>query len=469
MSRPDARIPLGVQSPDIAGSLIDLQAAARKDKLLQQQLAIQQQDAATKSRVADSNIANDTQQRTLTGQQIDTNAQTMKQNVAKQVAMDTIAASDLLESGQTKEAGALLIGNIERMKKNGIDTSGAERVAMLAATDPVGASQYIKQHVLPVIHATMPEIFAGTPVKKDEVTDMGQQISKDRTGKVTATNIDNFKVNPKDTELSGGGGGEKKGLNPIVLQDGNGNFYPGQLSSEGGLSLPGLPPGMRFIPDGGRLGFDPTAIKAQGGAKTDVKVNDINATAAPEAAAAGEKTTATDTAKLAVDRAAKAPEARAKVDAVKAQSQILIDNIDQILNHPGLQTAVGTASTFDPRNWPTGISSDAKDAQALIDTLKNKTVLDSMQALRATGATFGQQSDKEGQRLENSRASLEKIQSLPQFVSGLKQMKQQALESMGRFEGAYDSEYAPYIQSQQSQQPATTPAGQIGRFKVEVH
>ncbi len=468
MSRPDARIPLGVQTPDIASPLIELQAAARKDKLLQQEVGIKQQQVNTQKSVADSNIANDAQQRTLTGQQIDTNAQTIKQNKAKLIAMDTIAASELLKGGQTKEAGALLVNNIQRMKEIGADTSNAERIAMLAATDPVGASQYLEQHVLPAIHATMPEIFAGTPVKKDEVTDMGQQISKDRTGKITAQDIPGFKINPKDTEATGGGG-EKKGLNPIVLQDGAGNYYPGQLSSEGGLSLPGLPAGMKFIPDGGRLGYDPNAIKTQGGAKTEVKVNDINATAAPEAAAAGQKVTATDTAKLAVDRAAKAPEARAKVDAVKAQSQVLIDNIDQILNHPGLQTAVGTSGTFDPRNWPTGVSSDAKDVQALIDTLKNKTVIDSMQTLRATGATFGQQSDKEGSRLENSRASLEKIQSLPQFVKGLKQMRQQALESMGRFEGAYDSEYAPYAPSQQGQQPATTPAGQIGRFKVEVH
>lgn len=177
MARGNPNIPLGVEQRDFSSPLLQLQAGRRQQA------------------IDDSNLKTATQQQTLNQQTIDQNAAALKQGAIRQITMDTLAIRDLLAAGNKKEAGALLVQNIDKAEELGLDTTRARRFATLAATRPELAVQFADEQIIPLIKKQSPELFS-IPVDPNTVTDQGQVLTRDRTGAITATDVAGFRAKP---------------------------------------------------------------------------------------------------------------------------------------------------------------------------------------------------------------------------------------------------------------------------------
>jgi hypothetical protein len=166
-----------------------------------------------------------------------------------------------------------------------------------------------------------------------------------------------------------------------------------------------------------------------------------------EAAAAAAQVTAKGQAQRKLD----APLAREKLSGVTSGYDRMIDSVDQILNSPGLERAVGLGS------YVPGIRGGSKtDAEALITTLKSQigfNVLQNMRDMSKTGGALGQISDKEEELLQNNLAALSTAQSPAQFRDQLQRIKQFAEASKARMQVAYDNQYGQPAAAPQSSGP----------------
>lgn len=173
MARGNPNIPLGVVQRDYSSPLLRLQEAKRQNTM----------DA--------SNLKTAEQQQTLNQQTIDQNSETLKAAAIQKITMDTLASHDLLKAGNVKEAGALIVNNIDKMEELGLDTSRAKRFATLAATRPELAVKFMDEQIIPLIQKQAPELF-NKPVNPNEITDQGQRITQDRAGNMRATTVEGF-------------------------------------------------------------------------------------------------------------------------------------------------------------------------------------------------------------------------------------------------------------------------------------
>lgn len=109
--------------------------------------------------------------------------------------------------------------------------------------------------------------------------------------------------------------------------------------------------------------------------------------------------------------------AQASMDTANA----VLEAITRVVNHPGLSTGTGTGSgAMSFFN-----SSDANDFRKQVAVVKNQSFLAEIAKLRQAGATLGQVTEKEGERLETAYANLDPDQSTSAFLTQAKALRQQ--------------------------------------------
>ena len=106
------------------------------------------------------------------------------------------------------------------------------------------------------------------------------------------------------------------------------------------------------------------------------------------------------------------------VDKAFKSNQLLLrgarNGIRRLLATGDLGKITGVVGAF-PNMW----GSDAADADSLLTGIKEKEFLNNYQRIKAAGGGFGSLTEKEGERLENMRAVLNKAQSPEQFKETL--------------------------------------------------
>lgn len=129
----------------------------------------------------------------------------------------------------------------------------------------------------------------------------------------------------------------------------------------------------------------------------------------------------------------------------RSNLQRLRSEAEKLLNHPGLDNITGFIGGQTPN-----LTGDARNAQAILDTLKSQVafgVLQEMRATSKTGGALGNVSDAEGRRLEANLAALDQRQTTEQFKEGLRQILQYVDTADSNMQGAFDDKYAPRIKS----------------------
>jgi len=435
MARGNPNIPL-------SGTLADLATpfAQRKDRERQAGIDL-------------TNLKTATQQQTINQQTIESNERTKKkeEDEAKKakiqlVAMNTMALGDLLKQGKSREAGALMVQNIDAMEEMGMDTTQAARFAMLAGIAPQAASQFYDQHVLPAIQTAAPEIFRPKPVDPDMVEN-GQTFTQDVSGNVSAAPVQGYVAPPPDAASAGPSNVQEwnfyNGLSPADQEK-----YLTMKRANTAVNLGGsvvVP--SQVAPGGAPQATFPTTLPPSN--TPEVRGAQVAAEEAARTAAipgAGAATT-----QVALDRSAQeeaqkrsfeAGTARSALDAAKTKGQQTLETIDQLLAHPGLATATGTSGSLDPRSFMPFFATEAKDAMAIRDVLQSKLFVEALQAMRATGATLGAVSNIEGDKLDQGIVSLRNSQTDAQFKSELEKLRGIVSNSMGALDAAYNAKYA---------------------------
>jgi hypothetical protein len=154
-------------------------------------------------------------------------------------------------------------------------------------------------------------------------------------------------------------------------------------------------------------------------------------------AAAGPNLTPKDIQK----REASLPQARQAVSTVSNTMSVIGETVDRLLaNKAGLNGITGLIGGRTP-----GITDAARQAEADIDQLKNLAFIQGITELRnasKTGAGVGNVSNKEGERFENLKASLDRKQSLNDMIDALKRLKNQSEFTRQSLKDAFDETYS---------------------------
>jgi len=91
--------------------------------------------------------------------------------------------------------------------------------------------------------------------------------------------------------------------------------------------------------------------------------------------------------------------------------------VDEMIKHPGRETATGLSGTIDPRNYFGG--TDAKDFQVRAKQIEGRTFLSAFDQLRGAGAI----TEAEGQKATAAIARLDRSQSDTEYLSALHELK----------------------------------------------
>ena len=130
------------------------------------------------------------------------------------------------------------------------------------------------------------------------------------------------------------------------------------------------------------------------------------------------------------------------------------DDAKDLLNHPGRAASTGASA------WLGYIpATDAKDAAAKLDVIKNKSFITALGAMRAaskTGGAVGNVSNLEGQRFENAFVALDRAQSDEQFASELRSLVEITDNMINEMEGAYRTEFSDIIGEDLENKPPPT-------------
>lgn len=126
----------------------------------------------------------------------------------------------------------------------------------------------------------------------------------------------------------------------------------------------------------------------------------------------------------------------ASMNATESALSDLATQVNQLASHKGLDAATGWRSVL-----PSMPGGDAKNFEALLDTLRSKTAFGTLQAMRdasKTGGALGAVSEKELKLLESNLAALDKAQSPEQFRSELQKILKYTDEAKGRTRNAFN-------------------------------
>jgi hypothetical protein len=194
-----------------------------------------------------------------------------------------------------------------------------------------------------------------------------------------------------DANAQGGGNTPEHGVTPLIFRNPQTGAYTAYLpAKDGTMTQVETPEGQEFVPDSGRLGFNPTNILEQGAAQTEA------------------------------ERIKNLPAAQRQQLRRQQQQTMLDETIDR---------AAGLTS-----GWTTGVGSwlqkvpgsDANDLRATLDTIKGNIGFDKLQEMREaspTGGALGAVSTFELQNLQSVLGNLEQSQSKDQFLFNLEQVR----------------------------------------------
>lgn len=109
--------------------------------------------------------------------------------------------------------------------------------------------------------------------------------------------------------------------------------------------------------------------------------------------------------------------ARVNLPATLFKAEQSLSVIDQMINHPGRETATGLSGTLDPRNYFGG--TDAKNFQVMAKQLEGKAFLEAFESLKGGG----QITEIEGAKATQAMARLDRAQSDAEYVAALKELR----------------------------------------------
>lgn len=140
-------------------------------------------------------------------------------------------------------------------------------------------------------------------------------------------------------------------------------------------------------------------------------------------------------------REASYPQATSAVKTVSNTMSAIEQAVDRLLtNQEGLNGITGLVGGRTP-----ALTDAARKANADLEQLKNLAFVQGLTELRAaskTGAGVGNVTNKEGDRFENLKASLERTQSLDDMIASLKRLKDSAQFTTATMKEAYDDTYS---------------------------
>ena len=141
------------------------------------------------------------------------------------------------------------------------------------------------------------------------------------------------------------------------------------------------------------------------------------------------------------NREAKYPVAKRATATVSATMTEIENTIDRLLaNESGLNGITGFVG-----GRTIAVTNEARKAEADLKQLKNLAFVQGLTELRnasSTGAGVGNVSNKEGDRFENLKASLEQTQSKDDLVASLKRLKSQSTATRDTVSQAFEDTYA---------------------------
>lgn len=147
------------------------------------------------------------------------------------------------------------------------------------------------------------------------------------------------------------------------------------------------------------------------------------------------------------------PQAKQSVATVTSTMTEVENTIDRLLKNPkGLNGITGLVYGRTP-----ALTDDARRAESDIKQLRNLAFVQGLTELRAaskTGAGVGNVSNKEGDRFENLKASLETTQSFDDMVAALKRLKAQTSATKTNLQTEFEDMYS----YRQGRQTSTAPA-----------
>lgn len=189
-----------------------------------------------------------------------------------------------------------------------------------------------------------------------------------------------------------------------------------------------------FSPSAGQ--YREAAIQGDAGA-TPITTESI---AGRESQIDAAKKAATKSAELGVTQQFEAPKAFQAAEYAVGELDSFKEDADALLNHPGLEAATGFGG-----ETVSGIpGTEAANFAADLNTLKSKSFISALSAMRAaskTGGAVGNVSDAEGAKFENKYVSLQQAQSPEQFRERLKDLTEQLTDSQRKIKEAYKVQY----------------------------
>ena len=140
-------------------------------------------------------------------------------------------------------------------------------------------------------------------------------------------------------------------------------------------------------------------------------------------------------------REAALPQAKQAVKTVSNTMSVIGQTVDSLLANPdGINGITGLVYGVTP-----AVTASARKAKAELEQLKNLAFIQGITELRAaskTGAAVGNVTNREGDRFENLKASLDRSQSKDDLIAALKKLKTQADLTTQFMTEAFDDTYS---------------------------
>jgi len=157
-------------------------------------------------------------------------------------------------------------------------------------------------------------------------------------------------------------------------------------------------------------------------------------------------------------REAKLPAARQAIAAFDAKTDKLSAQIQELMDHPGLNQITGLIG-----GRIIGITDEGRRAEALYNSIIAQGGFSELQALRdasTTGGALGNVSNREGEQLRDAFGVLKRTQSTEDLKRGLKDVLRTLSSAKLRTREAFDDTYAyRETQSDRASQRSATPRG----------
>lgn len=351
----------------------------------------------------------------------------LQQDFQKQEASDF--ATEVLTNPQ--RAGEIAQRRADLLAGQGRDNKHTMGFLQAYQQDPQGAIKSLEMS-LAAVNPEAYEAYKSTQTKA--VTDLGKLQQDLNAGLITQAQYDEAAAGLEQ-------GGAEHGLNPIWGIDEEGNYTPFLPTKAGGITPLQNPSGIQFVPDSGRMGYNPVNIAEKGQAEAQTQL----ATAPVVGEAERVKTAAEN-------RMQRASALSTKEDQTNLLNEVVADIKDQSSNW----TTGFLGSTL--KNVP---GTPAADMAANLDTLLAAAGFEKLQEMRnnsPTGGALGSVTERELALLQATWGSIQQAQSREQFEQNLEKFQKQVNDSWQRVDDAYKRDYGQsYFGSQQAPAPTAAP------------